>query len=107
MGLRYLLKIRSMFFLIVVFFSSCVYAFAINEITKTTHDLTWPLIFNGVVPTAVLGYIGRRYIAKQDAFHKIFFETKEDHEKRIGDIETTHKIRGCDQPVDHIKMQFK
>ena len=96
--LNFYLKIKSIIFLVIFFFSSIAYAAAITEITKTSQDLTWPLIFNGIFPAAVIGFMGKRYLAKQDKFYEEYFKTKEDHIKRIGDIEAIHRLRGCDKP---------
>ena len=93
-----LVKLKSSIYLFIIFLASVAYAAAITEIAKTPSDLTIPLIFNGVLPTVVLGWAGKKYLNNIEMTYRELIEAKNDHADRIGRIETTHEIRGCDQP---------
>lgn len=83
---------------IIIFITSAVYAAVMTNVVPLSPDLTWPLIFNGIAPGALLAFFGKRYLDKQDKTNKELIETKNDHATRISDIETVHRVRGCDQP---------
>jgi len=91
--------IKISIFMVVMFVASYAYGAAIGEVIKVTPDLTWPLIFNGLVPGGTMLFIGKRYLAKQDAFHDELIKSKNEHEARLVEIETIHQQRGCDQPA--------
>lgn len=73
-------------------------AYAASELAVTAPDLTWPLIFNGVAPLAGIIFFAKRFLKGLDETLKELIETKNDHHARIGNIETIHKVKGCDQP---------
>ena len=93
-----LIKLKSSIYLVIIFLTSVAYAAAITEVAKTPSDLTIPLIFNGVLPTVVLGWAGKKYLNNIEMTYKELINAKNNHADRIGRIETTHEIRGCVQP---------
>ena len=102
-------KLKSVVALVILFSASVVYAAIIGEFAKAA-DLTWPLIFNGIVPVTVLGifgWIGKRHLARQDEFHKEIIESKNNHAQRLESIETIHQLRGCDMPDSMVRGRRK
>ena len=83
-----LVKFKSAVTLFILFVASAVYAAAISEIVHATTDLTLPLIFNGVAPSAVLLVIGKRYLDHLKEVHKELIDAKNDHSIRIKGVET-------------------
>ncbi len=98
---------KSMVLLIFVFAASAAYAAAISGITQTATDLTWPLLFNGIAPGAILAFVGKRYIDKQDKTNRELIMSKNDHTTRLGEIEMIHQVRGCDQPDSMVRGRRK
>jgi hypothetical protein len=93
--------------LIFVFAASAVFAAAISGITQAAPDLTWPLLFNGIAPGAILAFVGKRYIDQQDKTNKELITSKNDHTTRLGEIEMIHQLRGCDQPDKMLRGRRK
>lgn len=94
--MKLLSKVKTFIFLGVLFSTSIAYGVIID---KPSIDLTWPLIFNALIPSGIFGFIGNRYLKRQDKLHDELIEAKNKHAERISNIETIHKARGCDQPI--------
>lgn len=98
MRIRLSILVQYAVLIFIVFISSVVYAAALGAIIPSSSDLTWPLIFNGLAPGAILAFFGNRYLNKQDKTNKELIDSKNDHQARIGGIEMIHKLKGCDLP---------
>ena len=96
-------KLKSIVILTIILSASIVYAAIINEVTKTAIDLTIPLIFNGIAPIAVLGYILKKGVDYIKATLNELIETKNNHAGRLDGIEMIHQLRGCDQPDSMVR----
>ena len=88
---------RSALAIFILLMASLLYAGALS-VVPTPTDITWPLLFNAIAPGAIIAYAGKRYIDKQDKINQELIGCKNDHENRIGKIEKTHELLGCDQP---------
>ena len=92
-------------FLVVTLFAAVVYAAAITEVTHTSPDITWALIFNGIAPGAILAYAGKRYLDRQDRTNKELIEAKNKHADRLSGIEMIHQLKGCDHPESAVRRR--
>lgn len=84
--------------MLLAFMVSVAYASEVNSLAMAGRDITWPLIFNGVVPAGLVAWLGRRWVIKLDTIIDELIKSKNDHHTRIGEIETVHRVRGCDSP---------
>ena len=99
--------LRSAVFLATVLLASAACAAVSVGVAQTLSDLTWPLLFNGIAPGAILAFIGKRYIDKQDKTNKELIEAKNLCASRLDGIEMIHQLRGCDQPDNMARNRRK
>jgi hypothetical protein len=75
--MKRLTKLKTGITLVLIFLASAVYAAAVSEIAKVSTDLSLPLIFNGIVPSGLILFVGKKVIEKL-----------ENHGDRITKVET-------------------